>query len=348
MTSRGRHDPAHETDDRALDVGQPHAGDRDEPLPFASDPRDLTPIQVAELLASADVMRRLAIMRVLHQTRGNEFVQRVIAAEANPQVKKGDPISASILVRRVESGEGSLRIEGTQAFRQRIAQELIRIATTHTGRAVLEELLSAPTLTVITYKPLKAEMQRGGTISFDPGHQIRVVGANGRPIESPASTTLLHELVHATHDKREEGIAAGPPVRHRDYHNAEEEHTIAGRPTPALAPPPWSSAPVIATSTPLELTENAYRAEIGAPARFGHTGQPAPANQEYDATIAGFQGLEQWVADEDAEYDYGLEAIDDICDRMLAAQQYYQTAAQIEALREKARAKQQMIWELAR
>jgi hypothetical protein len=325
---------------------QAYAGHASEAFPFAVDPRDLTPIRVAEILAGTDLMQRLAIMRVLRETRGNEFVQRVIAAEANPQVKKGDPITASILVRQVESGKENLRIEGPPAFRQRIGRELVRLATTHTGRAVIEELLAAPTPTIIKYQSGKAE-QQGGQVRFDPGYRALVFDADGKQITSGPATVLMHELIHALHESRGELDAAytSAPVRHPDYGNGEEENTIAGPATAESAPPLWSSAPMISAKAPYELTENSYRAEIREPARFGHKGELDPAASPW--LLQSFRSLQRWVTDEAAEHDVGIDMIDKICDEMLAADQFEVTSKQIEALREKARAKQLMIWELS-
>ena len=70
-------------------------------------------------------------------------------------------------------------------------------------------------------------------------------------IFQPPFVTLGHELIHALHFTTGTAATGKDPITHPDYHDYEEEQTIASG----------------------ELTENMIRGEHGFPARFGHVGK---------------------------------------------------------------------------
>ncbi len=299
----------------SAELVKPKATESPDPT-YTIDLRDLTPIQAAEMI-NAQLSRRTEIMTKLHQVRGNEFVQRVIGALTTPGVHAEDPILASFLVKRVESGKEQLRIAGTPAFKARISQELLRIAATNTGRVALEELLVGPQLMTIQYVR-HDDFQSSGTVNVDPGYRLVLLGPGSQPITSTFATILTHELLHAVHDIRQE-LDFGKPVRAPDYDNREEENTVAGAPGTEgpRRPSPMKPMPTIQWSTPIQPTENSFRKETGQAERFGHHGREGD-NSDRGPILVRFEQLETFALDGtvDAGAPRTFDEIDRICDAM--------------------------------
>nr|MBA3455503.1 hypothetical protein [Deltaproteobacteria bacterium] len=314
-------------------------------LPYWVNPRDLTPILAAELIR-AQPGRQLQIMAMLHTVKGNEFVQHVVSELTNPgAVKKEDPILASMLVRRVETGKENLRIEGTPAFKQRIAQELLRIAATHSGKVVIEELLSGPTLSKIVFAPEDGSVDEHGVARVDPGWKLNLVGPGNKPIETPFSVVLLHELVHAVHMQRSfEEVQTNlrtDPLGAPENHNREEENTVGTDPSSRWFPPMQPNGSIagkLPSAKPIAPNENAYRAEIGAEERFGHGGELGD-NGNRGEVFGAYEKLVAFTREPRADAAVTYSSIDRVCDDMLAVRdQYLVTTEQIEQTRNLARA----------
>lgn len=333
MTTRAaEHDHDHDHDPVAATAAAQSA------LPaepqYQIDPRDLSPLQVADRIR-AQPARRAEILHTLQQTRGNGFVQAVLAALATPQLRKDDPARAAALVQRIASGKEHLRIEGTPQFKQRIAQELLRLAATHTGRVVLEELLAGPRISKIAYRRERHEMSNH-TAYVDPGAELALFGEDGKVIETPFHVLLLHELVHVVHEARGE-LTTTHAASHAAYTNAEEEATIQG------APPP---GPRMEWHAPVDLSENAYRDEVNLPERFGHKAGDLDKEKQFAQVLRGvaldtYRLLAEFAAAKGQHRPWVPKSevqIDEICDAMLALpDQYEATAEDVERTRVDAR-----------
>jgi len=307
---------------------------------YQVDPRDLTPAQVAQMMADRPDRAFDIRMRVA-QVRGAEFMMQV-AACATTKISVADPILASMLVRRIESGTEGLRVAGTKAFVQRISRALLEVAATNTGQILLTELLESPHVTTIQYVR-HDDYQSGATVSVDPGYKLVLLGPGNVPITTTFSTILAHELVHRVHDLRNEQ-SREHPVGHRDNDNREEENTISGNPNAVVGgstmrPSPMLPLPTIAWDRPLQLTENAYRAETNQPERFGHRGREGDNGDRRDV-LARFEQLEIFaeIGDTDQGHPSSEAEIDAICDAMAGIKEQYEVEPEmIEQVRRDAR-----------
>lgn len=297
---------------------------------YQVDPRDLTPVQVAEMIREQP-NRAQEIQAKVAEARGPAFMQRVFAA-AKHHV---DPAAiAKLLVHRVQSNKEGLRIAGLPAFKQRIAQTLLEIAKTNTGQVVLEELLASSEVATISYAAATGS-QKDNSVQVDAGMQVQLLDLAGNPISTSFPTVLIHELIHQVHEHRD-GHAAGKAIMSKRFEYREEENTIAGDPTKASFETEVPNA--IIWNRRIELSENAYRAETNQAKRWGHDGEFLDTDGRTGKVLA-FEKMKSFSNGQYDDYPGSDAEIDSVCDAMKALPvQYGDTPKEIEGVRTRAHA----------
>lgn len=283
--------------------------------------------------------------------------------------RMGDPLQAGMLVHAVTSGKGNLSIVGTPKFREAVTQALLVIASTPTGRRMIEALLVSTQKTQIRatdFHDLQNDngdyicdnwyqrqgLVQGRRIRFNPGRSVWVEkapeGGSAAPQlrEWEPALAVAHEISHAIHDLVGGTLDAnsGSPSSHPKYTDLEEELAIEGRDArlPKVGAPParlgiFNSGLMADAENAIDPTfsENQVARELGHKEfRTSHSGVTAYRG-DHLRTVDALKAYERLVAwcegNPNVSAPSSQAAVDQICDRAL--NNFYIEDADIEKTR---------------
>lgn len=285
-----------------------------------------------------------------------------------------DPLRAGMLVHAVLNGQGNFSVVGTPKFRNAVTRGLLDLASTPTGRRMIEALLVSAQKTVLTATDFHDRFNddgdnisdhwyqrqgrvQGRRIRFNPGRSAWVEKAPEDGSAAPQrrawelELALAHEISHSLHDLIGGNLKANfeAPPSHDKYTDREEELAIAGRqPLPKV--PTLTAGLDIFTSGFMAdaanavnptFSENQVARELGhTELRQFHEGVTDYRGEHLETVraLVAYEQLSEWCADNPAaSAPESAEAIDQICDRAL--NNFYIDDAVIEATRVASRTK---------